>query len=301
MTIGLAICTYKRPDGLRRILAALPEGLADCGNVPVIVIDNDGSDPAIAQIAEEAPVPVIYEVEAQPGISAARNRALDVAARLGLKRLAMLDDDEWPAPGWLAAMRGRMDETGAGVVSGVVEPVFPEGSGLERYGQFWAVRPQERDGRAFVHATSAVLMELSALGGARFEEAYGLSGGGDLVFFGKLFEQGVSMAWAEDALVFEEVPQKRASLEWLKGRKHRVGNHMVMEEVVRQGAFKPMLKTLVLFARFAIYPVLGREPGAVMLGWRLEWHKLIGRVAGHRGTRVFEYGRDGVRTRRVGG
>ena len=149
MTIGLAICTYKRPDGLRRILAALPDGLADT-QAQVIVIDNDGADPQIAEIAAQAPVSVTYVVESSPGISAARNRALDEARRLGLSKLAMLDDDEWPAAGWLAAMAARMDDTGAAVVSGVVEPVFPDGANLEQYKQFWSVEPQARDGRDFV-------------------------------------------------------------------------------------------------------------------------------------------------------
>lgn len=300
MVIGLAICTYRRPAGLRRILAALPDGLAGCA-ARVIVVDNDGSDPEVARIAEDAGLDLTFVTETQPGISAARNRALDEAAALGLTHLAMLDDDEWPAPGWLAAMRARMEETGAGVVSGVVTPVFPKGSGLEPYAQFWAVAPQDREGRAFVHATSTVLIDLAALRGLRFEDDYGLSGGGDLVFFGRLFDEGVTMAWAEDAVVYEAVSERRASIGWLRDRRFRVGNHMVMEETLRKGALRPMLKTLGLVARLAIYPALGREPGAALMGWRMEWHKLRGRVAAHMGRRVFEYARDGVRTRRVGG
>ena len=149
------------------------------------------------------------------------------------------------------------------MVGGVVEPCFPAGAErLARFRRFWSVLPQARGGRPFVHATSNVLLDLAALRGLAFDEAHGLSGGGDLVFFSRLFERGVAMAWAELARVREEVPRERASLAWLARRRRRVGNHMVMDEEARQGRLRPVLKTLGLLARLPAYPLLGREPGA---------------------------------------
>lgn len=52
--------------------------------------------------------------------------------------------------------------------------------------------------------------------------------------------------------------------------------------------------------RLAIYPLFGREPGAVFAGWWLEFAKVRGRIAAHWGLRVIEYARDGVSLRKPG-
>ena len=302
--LGVAVCTYRRPEGLARLLAALPDGFGGVAEAPlVIVVDNDGSDPRVAAAVAASALDVHLVVEPHPGISAARNRAFAAAEAAGVAVLALIDDDEWPEPGWLAALLARRAATGAAVVGGAVEPCFPPGAAkLARWRRFWSVRPQTRAGRPFVHATSNVLIDLAALDGlARplFDEAHGLSGGGDLVFFSRLFARGVAMAWAEGAVVREEVPAERASLAWLARRRRRVGNHMVMDEERRLGRLRPMLKTAGLLARVPVYPLLGREPEAWLLGWRMEAVKLGGRIAAHRGRRTYEYARDGVSERRV--
>ncbi len=299
--LGVAICTYRRPGGLARLLAALPEAVAPFQPI-VVVVDNDGTDPRVSEaVAAATGLDVRLTVEPEAGISAARNRALALAESAGIDLLALIDDDEWPEPGWLPALLACRAATGAAVVGGPVEPRFPPGCAhLDRWRRFWSVLPQKRNGRPFVHATSNVLLDLAALRPLPlFDAAHGLSGGGDLVFFSGLFDRGAAMAWSADARVSEDVPPERASLAWLARRKRRVGNHMVMDEERRLGRLRPMLKTAGLIARLAVYPLLGREPEAPLLGWRLEATKLGGRIAAHRGLRSFEYGRDGVTQRRV--
>lgn len=303
--LGIAVCTYRRPAGLARLLAALPAGCAGLPEAPsVVVVDNDGTDPRVAAtVAAAEGLEVRLLVEAAPGISAARNRAFAAAEAAGVTLLALIDDDEWPEPGWLAALLARRAATGAAVVGGVVLPDFPAGAlHLAPWRRFWSVLPQTRAGRPFVHATSNVLVDLAAvhdLPRPFFAEAHGLSGGGDLVFFSRLFDRGVAMAWAEDAVVRETVSPERASLDWLARRRRRVGNHMVMDEEGRHGRLRPVLKTAGLLARLPLYPLLGREPEAPILGWRMEAVKLAGRLAAHRGLRSYEYARDGVGERRV--
>lgn len=302
LRLGVAICTYRRPAGLARLLAALPAGLEGLPeSPPVVVVDNDGTDPQVAEtVAAAEGLDVRLVVEPAPGISAARNRAFAEAEAAGVTTLVLIDDDEWPEPRWLAALLARRAETGAAIVGGVVVPDLPEA--LARWRRFWSVLPQTRAGRPFVHATSNVLLDLAAirdLPRPLFAAAHGLSGGGDLVFFSRLFEHGVAMAWAEDAVVRETVAPERASLAWLARRRRRVGNHMVMDEEGRHGRLRPMLKTAGLLARLPVYPLLRREPEAPVLGWRMEAAKLGGRIAAHRGLRSYEYARDGVHERRV--
>jgi succinoglycan biosynthesis protein ExoM len=300
---GVAIATYRRPQGLARLLTALGE-TTRAGTVRprVVVVDNDGTDPEIeavvARVAARQELDIHLVVETHPGISAARNRAFAEAEALGVRLLAMLDDDEWPAPGWLDAMVERCVATAAGVVSGLVRPVFgPHQQHLAPYRRFWSVLPQEREGKPFVYGTSNLLVDLAAIAHVDrplFEERYGLSGGGDLIFCSRLFDLGVPMAWAEDAVAFEEVPANRASWAWIRQRRFRVGNHMVMDEAARRSGRHALLKTFGLCARLPIYPLLGREPEARLAGWDLELQKIRGRFAAHFGRHFFEYARDGV-------
>ena len=178
-------------------------------------------------------------------------------------------------PGWLAALLRRREATGAAVVGGVVRPVLPCGLGaLAAWRRFWSVLPQARDGRPFVHATSNVLVDLACLDGVPrplFDDAYGLSGGGDVVFFARLFARGVAMAWAEDAVVLEEVPATRASWAGSRGGGFRVGNHMVLEEERRHGRLRPALKTAGLLpcgSRSIRCSAASPRRGSSAGGWR---------------------------------
>jgi succinoglycan biosynthesis protein ExoA len=302
--LGLAICTYRRPEGLQRLLAALPSACAGAAErILVLIVDNDGSDPRVEAIAQRAALEVRLFVETRPGISAARNRAVAEAEVAGITQLAMIDDDEWPEPGWLAGLLARQTETGAVVVGGLVEADFSGTNWVpEHLRRFWSVQPQVRDGRPFVHTTGNVLLELARLRDVDrplFDDRFGLSGGGDLVFFSRLFRLGMPMAWAEKSFVKEEVPPDRGSLNWIRRRKYRVGNHMVVDELIRLGSIVPLLKTIGLLVRLPVYPVLNREPGARLAGWSLEVAKIRGRLAAHRGIHAVEYARDGASVQRL--
>jgi succinoglycan biosynthesis protein ExoM len=152
-------------------------------------------------------------------------------------------------------------------------------------------------GKPFVFCTCNFLIDLGAIRAAPrplFDPAFGLSGGGDVVFFRGLFFDGHPMAWAESALVYEEVPPSRASLQWMRTRRFRVGNHAGTWETRDRGRLRATLKTIALTVRLAIYPLLMREPEARGVGWLLEMDKVRGRWDAHRGSLFVEYGRSEV-------
>jgi succinoglycan biosynthesis protein ExoM len=300
--IAVGLCTYKRPDGLARALDHIALSIADLGRpVSIIVVNNDANDqkaePVVKAFSTRTGVTVHFETEPTPGISAARDAIFARADQLGVRWLAMMDDDEWPTPQWLRELLATQARTSASVVGGPVEPVFPEGQEqLNRLARYWSVVPQLLDGKPFVFCTCNFLIDLDALRGRPrplFDPAFGLSGGGDTVFFRSLFYDGLQMAWASDAVMQEEVPPSRASVAWLRTRRFRGGNHAVQWETRDAGAARTAAKTLGLIARLAIYPLLRREPDSVMLGWLLESDKVRGRIASHLGTLVVEYARPG--------
>jgi succinoglycan biosynthesis protein ExoM len=300
--VAVGLCTYKRPDGLARALEHIALAIAPLNRpVAIIVVNNDADDqtagPLTAAFSARTGIAVHFETEATPGISAAREAIFARAEAIGIRWLAMLDDDEWPTPPWLEELLATQARTRAAVVGGPVEPVFPEGRDeLKRLVRYWSVGPQLLDGRPFVFCTCNFLIDLWALRDRPrplFDPAFGLSGGGDTVFFRSLFYGGLPMAWAPQAIVQEEVPPSRASAAWMRTRRFRVGNHAVQWETRDRGAGRTLVKTLGLVARLAIYPLLRREPESAMFGWLLEFDKVRGRIASHWGTGVVEYARPG--------
>ena len=300
--VAVGVCTYKRPAWLQRTLEHIVQaGRQVNESLLIIVVDNDGNDTAVRavvdQFAAHRHVAVRYRIEKQPGISAARNAVFAEAHDAGVQLLAMVDDDEWPAPSWLAELLRVQQESRATVVGGPVLAVFSEAAAaMRKYAFFWSVDKQVIDGRPFVFAAGNFLIDLKAIADVPrplFDDALGLAGGEDTMFFRGLFQRGHAMAWAQAATVYEEVPDSRATLTWLRPRRFRVGNSAVRAESAGGAGTRSFLKTLGLTVRLVFYPALGREPGARLLGWLLEWDKVRGRYAAHLGRMVLEYARPG--------
>jgi hypothetical protein len=113
----VAICTRNRAETLARVLESfcaqtVPEGTA----WELLVIDNGSTDPTrdVADaFASRLPLRVVDEPE--PGLSAARNRAV-LAARGEF--MLWIDDDAIPSPGWIAAYLAAFSEWPAAAVFG---------------------------------------------------------------------------------------------------------------------------------------------------------------------------------------
>ncbi|EJN08086.1 glycosyltransferase family 2 protein [Herbaspirillum sp. YR522] len=299
-SLAIGLCTYKRRPSLERLLEHIAVAVATLGQpATVIVVDNDGSDPEVRKSVEgfsaRTGIAANYIIESTPGISAARNAIFDEATRLGVRFMAMIDDDEWPAPGWLVELLKTQSAERAAVVGGPVRPVFPDNAAhLQKYARYWSVQRQFLEGKPFVFCSCNFLIDMQAIANEPrplFDEKFGLSGGGDTVFFRKLFYRGHPMAWSEDAWIHEEVPQSRAGFKWMRQRRYRVGNHAVRWESIGGKSLRSFAKTLGITARLPLYPLFRREPESVMVGWLLEYDKIRGRWASHFGDVFVEYAR----------
>ena len=128
--VALCICTYKRPDGLINLLDKLTQ-LAKAQPDVVVVIDNHIGGEGVAacdQLAASYPFALHYAIEAEPGISYARNAAVSLALQQQPDLIAFLDDDEWPDPNWLAELIRVRASTDADAVGGPTLSVFPPDS-----------------------------------------------------------------------------------------------------------------------------------------------------------------------------
>lgn len=116
LTLGVLVCSYKRPADLKRCL----EGLLQQTRLPddVIVVRRD-TDDATREWLDSRPdngLPVRVQVVSRPGIVAARNTGHDACCT---DILASIDDDVVPHPDWLARMeRHFLSDPAIGGVGG---------------------------------------------------------------------------------------------------------------------------------------------------------------------------------------
>lgn len=241
-SVDVAICTYRRAtvEATLRSVAAqrLPAGLA----MRVIVADNDVTDSArelVTSVAAALGLALRYVHAPARNISIARNACLDAAEA---PLLAFIDDDEHAAPGWLAALVARLDETGADAVLGPARASYPADAPA------WASRadlhstrpPYTETGAIRTGYTCNVLLRRAAFDGRRFDVDLGRSGGEDDVFFAGAVRQGARIAYAPDAVVDDPVPPARLRLGWLCRRSFRNGQTHARNRLAA-GASRPGL------------------------------------------------------------
>ncbi|MGF1630931.1 MAG: glycosyltransferase family 2 protein [Kiloniellaceae bacterium] len=233
MRVALCAATFRRPEGLGRLLDALA-ALERPGGIELdlltIIVDNSAGAEARAQVAaavERFPWPLHYVSEPRRGITFARNAALERATALNSDFVAFIDDDEVPAPRWLAALLAAQRHSGATAVLGAVEPVFPA------HTPDWLIAGRFFETHAFADGaeiddahTANVLIDLRRLAalGLRFDHRFALTGGEDTMLFRDLRDAGGRIVYAADAVVYETVPVSRTRLSWLLRRWYRTGN-----------------------------------------------------------------------------
>lgn len=237
----VAVLTYRRPDRIAALVPVLVEQAADLARrvegvgVSVLVIDNDAEGTGARAVAEAAgrhgvgrDRPVTAVVEPEPGISAARNRALRASGDQDL--LVFVDDDEVPHAGWLRALYQTYRETGAAAVSGPVtsryavepEPWVVAGGFYDR-----AHRLGLRTGTVIpTAATNNLLLDLRTVrrAGLTFDPALGLSGGEDTLFTSALTAAGGHIVWCAEAIVSDVVPVERLTRDYLLARTAGLAN-----------------------------------------------------------------------------
>jgi succinoglycan biosynthesis protein ExoM len=240
LRVAICACTHRRPSGL----AALLDGLArqEFARRPrptlrIVIVDNEGSQQAKSlcdRFQRAADMAVRYIHEPKRGISHARNRCLDETAA-DCDFIAMIDDDEIPDPDWLEQLLEAQERSGAEVVEGRVVPVFPAGAPDwivqgDHFGWHHDLNSAHIPGQRVYPEldearTNNVLISCAVVRtlGLRFDPRFGLSGGGDVVFFRGIHAAGYRIVYAPDARVSDMIPLERTNLRWLWRRWYRVG------------------------------------------------------------------------------
>lgn len=228
--VAIAIATYRRRAGLRRLLASL-DALTFDGmprpRITVVVVDNDRASTVTADDLA-ATHPLLYRIEPEQGLANVRNACLDLAPPC-CDFIAFVDDDEWVVPGWLDALLAMQSTTDADIVQGVVLPQYArQAPAWMREGHYHEVGPFT-DGALLNHGASGnILIRRSCIGDTRFHADFNRSGGEDVDFFERLLATGRRMVAATRATAFEDIPGERMALGWIVRRRYRTGHTLGM-------------------------------------------------------------------------
>ena len=298
MSTVLCICTYRRPDGLRKLLLALPtvQGSED---LTIVVADNDAKAEGIAVCNELSNTDYpfdIYTIQVnEPGISEARNAACLKALSLAPEMVAFLDDDEWPETQWLSELRRVQHNCGVDMVGGPTLPVFPDDTPTEildnpYYGANMNLPDQTR---CQLQAGGNLLIKaevLATLSPNFYHTDFTRSGGEDLAFFEQLHQNGHTMAWATNAIVHEPVPASRLQPGWIRHRVITIHNSRVRVMQMLKPQFRHRLvrglKTTALgTVALIISAVSWLSPDLAMRARELRW-KFQGKLSAHLGRTV---------------
>ncbi len=240
MLVSICVTTYKRPQGLKRLL----EGLAkltfekvERPEIEVIIVDNHNEGIA-AQICQEIeqdfPWRLKTDVEFQRGVTYGRNKSLSLADPQ-TNAIAILDDDEVPVPNWLDELLWVQQEYQADVVTGTVLPHFVDEEPAEwlmKSGFFHPPRSQTGETR-HVAFTNNVLVRAEILRQYNpvFDDRFALTGGEDSHLFMRLHKAGYKIVWADEAIVYDWLPSDRTKPKWILERcRHIYSIHSLLEK-----------------------------------------------------------------------
>lgn len=225
--VSICIATFRRPEGLLRLLRSLACLDPASPSREIIVADNDveGTGAAAVAQARAEGLAVHYEMEPVRGIAQARNRS--VAPARG-RWVAFIDDDEEAEPRWLLELVREVERHGADGAVGPVLPRFHERAPrwLIEGGFFDRPRPPTGtvlDRTGFRTGNALVRREcLAALRGP-FDERFALTGGEDTDLFVRLRGMGCRIIAVDTAVVWEHLSPRRTTVRWYLQRRFAVG------------------------------------------------------------------------------
>ncbi|WP_316014038.1 glycosyltransferase family 2 protein [Roseobacter sp. HKCCA0434] len=203
--ITLTICTRHRPELLEACLRSLlRQKVPDRVRRDLIVCEND-DQPKAKALCDSLGPRVIYVQEPEPGLSSARNRAIETALDMDCDWIGFIDDDEQAEPGWVEALTAEIRRDRADVITGPVTRAY-ETSPSAWYSPFDENRKPTGAVSKTIEAGKTVcrrhLFDADGLA-LRFDPRLRFVGGEDSDLFGRARAAGVRFVWCDEMVADE--------------------------------------------------------------------------------------------------
>ncbi len=268
--VAICVCTYGRSGELEKLFGSLREIDLD-GYSPrafeLLVIDNRPDAETRRQCeraAQTLPLSVHYVEEPVPGLTYARNRAVQEALARNVEFVAFIDDDDRPRPDWLVRLLKRQRETGADLVFGtwVLDSDLPEW--VRKSGIFRSPdKPKRNKSRRYglPHYASGCnllagreILQRVAAEGPVFDHRFRFSGGEDKDFFLRAHRMGATLASADQSVIQRSHSRDRYTLRGLlrRGLKNGCSQVALAEIYADRGRRRGLLFTALFKLLFSL-------------------------------------------------
>jgi len=236
--VSIVIPTYKRPEGLARALASVEHSAVADHTVEIVIADNDPAGSArefVIDFAKRSQASITYVHVPEPGVSNARNGALDVARG---RYILFLDDDMTAAQNWAQILMDGARRFEATIAFGPVEAVMPKAENpLYAHMQPFFCRHLEQPDGPIPHGVatgnSFLDRKTAQLPTPVFDPALNQTGGEDDALFIHLMSRGARSIWINGARGYEHVPAHRATLTYVWRRNFAFGQGPTQEAADR--------------------------------------------------------------------
>ena len=250
--VSIVVPTYKRPDGIRIALNSLMGQSAGNRHVEIVVADNDPLASAkafVTQFAETSDIEVVYKHVPEPGVSNARNGALEVTRG---RFIAFLDDDMDALEGWLEELVRVSLQYEAAITFGPAIALMPnKNDPLNPYMEPFFARIADAP-EGYIQkclGTGGCLLDLSLcdMPSPVFDPIHNETGGEDDALFHHLQNHGAKVAWAIKARSYEIVPASRATPAYMWKRNFAFGQGPTQEQADKGLAGSPgIIKWMII-------------------------------------------------------
>jgi succinoglycan biosynthesis protein ExoM len=260
--ICICICTFRRPEILKRVLEALNEQTTEGRfSYSILIVDNDKQESARNEaevFAQKSSISVQYLVESRQNIALARNMAVENARG---EYLAFIDDDEIAPSSWLLTLFSARERFQSDGILGPVRPQFDEappswvidGKFYERRSYptgFVIDGPKGRTGNVLLKK------EIFDYPDPPFRSEF--ITGEDQDFFRRMIEKGHVFIWCEEGIAYEIIQPTRWS------RRFMLKRALLRGEIALLHPTCGALGILKSFIALPIYATLA--PLALLLG-----------------------------------
>lgn len=264
--------TFRRPDCLTETLKSLTKQVP-ARQFAVIVMENDTAGMAGAEAAKaffiQNNVCGLVILAHERGNCNAYNAGLHTAMQrfTRLEAIAVIDDDEQAATGWLANLLATQAATGADCVGGPQVPVFEAQPSIPLHRHPVFMPHYRQTGPVpILYSSGNVLISrrvLDAMPQPYLDTAFNFIGGGDSDFYRRCRTKGFRFAWCAEATVTEVIPTRRTQQSWINARSQRNGAISTLIEHRQNPSFGGRVRTLL-----KSLALLGASPFRGVRLWR---------------------------------
>lgn len=230
--VVVTIPTFKRPDHVLNTLESLQKQKTD-RRFAIVLIENE----AEAREGALAAAPLFENGELEGVVIVAHDRGNCNAYNAGwitalqkfanLNYITVIDDDEIADPNWLENLCNAAEQYDVSIVGAPQWPQF-EGDVPEKWKSHPVFKPPYSISGPVenIYSSGNLLIRrdlLQKMPQPFFDLTFNFTGGGDADLMRRSKAQGFKMAWCHEANIFESIPARRVTWDWIQKRSLRNG------------------------------------------------------------------------------